>query len=44
MAKIYDEANWAIKVLNGEHAPVHVHVVHPDGMALVFLDGSTRIA
>lgn len=30
-----------IKVLNGEYAPVHVHVVHPDGMAVVYLDGST---
>jgi hypothetical protein len=28
-------------VLNGEHAPVHAHVVHPDGVAVVFLDGST---
>lgn len=41
MSKIYAESNWMIKVLNGEHPPVHVHVVHPDGMAVVFLDGGT---
>lgn len=29
-----------IKVLNDEHPPVHVHVIHPDGMAVVFTDGS----
>ncbi len=40
MGKIYAESNWMIKVLNGEHAPVHVHVMHPDGTAVVFLDGS----
>lgn len=40
MAKIYAESNWMIKVLNAEHPPVHVHVVHPDGIAVIFLDGS----
>lgn len=44
MAKIYAASNWAIKVLNGEHPPIHVHVVHPDGMAIVYLDGTLRNA
>ena len=40
MAKIYATSNWMIKVLNDEHPPVHAHVVHPDGTAAIFLDGS----
>ena len=44
MAKIHAESNWSIKVLQWEHPPVHVHVDHPDGMAVVFLDGSTMNA
>jgi Domain of unknown function (DUF4160) len=31
---------WILKVQGAEHPPVHVHLLHPDGKALLFLDGT----
>ena len=39
MGKLYSQANWLIRAQNNEHPPVHVHVIHPDGKAIVTLDG-----
>jgi len=40
IGKIHSQANWLIRVQGNEHPPVHVHVVHPDGRAALFLDGA----
>jgi hypothetical protein len=40
MGKLYDQGNWLICVQGNEHPPVHVHVLHPDGRAVMGLDGS----
>lgn len=40
MGKIYTGNGWIIKVQGAEHPPVHVHVLHPDGKAVLFLDGT----
>lgn len=40
MGKIHSVANWYIRVQGFEHPPVHVHVVHPDGKAVIHLDGT----
>ena len=40
MGKIHSQSNWMITVQNNEHPPVHVHVVHPDGRAALYLDGT----
>jgi hypothetical protein len=42
MGKLYEQGNWLIKVYGGEHPPVHVHVLHPDGRAVIGLDGGVR--
>ncbi|MFA7242572.1 MAG: DUF4160 domain-containing protein, partial [Sulfuricellaceae bacterium] len=42
MGKIYAGNGWLIKVFGNEHPPMHVHVVHPDGKALIHLDGTVR--
>jgi hypothetical protein len=39
MGKLYAQQNWIIRVQGNEHPPVHVHVVHPNGKAIVDLDG-----
>jgi hypothetical protein len=39
MGKIYDEGNGLIRVQGNEHPPVHVHVICPEGKAIVYLDG-----
>lgn len=39
MGKIYAGNGWIIKVQGAEHPPVHVHVLHPNGKAVLFLDG-----
>jgi hypothetical protein len=41
MGKIHAGENWLIRVRGNEHPPIHVHVFHPDGEALVYLDGVT---
>jgi len=40
MGKLYEQASWLIRVQGNEHPPVHVHVVHPGGRAVLFLDGA----
>ncbi len=40
MGKLHSAANWFIRVQGNEHPPIHVHVVHPDGKAVVYLDGA----
>ncbi len=40
MGKLYTASNWVIRVQGNEHPPVHVHVIHPDGKAVVHLDGT----
>jgi hypothetical protein len=42
MGKLYEQSNWLIRVQGNEHLPVHVHVLHPDGRAVIGLDGSMR--
>ncbi|MCL1960733.1 MAG: DUF4160 domain-containing protein [Desulfovibrionaceae bacterium] len=40
MGKIHSQENWLIRVQGNEHPPVHVHVLHPDGRAVLYLDGT----
>lgn len=40
MGKIYTGNGWTLKVQGAEHPPVHVHLLHPDGKAVLFLDGT----
>jgi len=40
MGKIHSAGNWLIKVQGNEHPPVHVHVLHPDGKAIIEVDGT----
>lgn len=42
MGKIYIEDGWLIRVQGNEHPPVHVHVLHPNGKALITLDGDVK--
>jgi hypothetical protein len=35
MGKIYFTNGWLIRVQGNEHPPVHVHVLHPNGKALI---------
>jgi hypothetical protein len=44
MGKIYFSNGWLIRVQGNEHPPVHVHVLHPDGKALITLDGQVKNA
>ena len=39
MGKIYSGDGWVIVVRGNEHPPIHVHVLHPDGKAAVYLSG-----
>lgn len=40
MGKIFTGDGWIVKVQGAEHPPVHVHLLHPDGKAVLFLDGT----
>lgn len=40
MGKLHTASNWIIRVQGSEHPPVHVHVIHPDGKAVIHLDGT----
>lgn len=42
MGKIYFTNGWLIRVQGNEHPPVHVHVLHPNGKALIALDGVVK--
>jgi hypothetical protein len=44
MGKIYFTNGWLIRVQGNEHPPVHVHVLHPNGKALITLDGQVKNA
>lgn len=39
MGKIFTGNGWIIVVRGNEHPPAHVHVLHPDGKAAIYLDG-----
>ena len=39
MVKLYSGEGWIIVVRGNEHPPVHAHVLHPDGKAVVYLSG-----
>jgi hypothetical protein len=41
MGIVYKSGNWWIRVNGDEHPPVHCHVVHPDGEALLYVSGKT---
>jgi hypothetical protein len=38
MGRLHSAGNWLIRVQGNEHPPVHV--IHPDGKAVVHLDGT----
>ena len=40
MGKVHTGNGWLIRVQGNEHPPVHVHVLHPDGKAVIDVDGS----
>ncbi len=40
MGKILTGNGWILKVQGAEHPPVHVHLLQPDGKAVLFLDGT----
>ncbi len=43
MAILFRQGNWWIRVNGDEHPPVHCHLIHPDGDALIGLDGKTLV-
>lgn len=40
MGKIFTGNGWILKVQGAEHPPVHVHLLHPAGKAVLFLNGT----
>ena len=42
MGKIYTSNGWLIRIQGNEHPPIHVHVLHPNGKALITLDGQIK--
>jgi hypothetical protein len=42
MGALYKQHGITIRVNGNEHLPVHAHVLHADGNALVYLSGKTR--
>ena len=42
MGTIYKTGNFTIRVNGFEHPPVHAHVTHTDGRAMVYLNGSVK--
>lgn len=44
MGKLFSGEGWIIVVRGNEHPPVHVHVLHPDGKAAVYLSGKVVTA
>jgi len=42
MSTLYRSGNWIIVMHGNEHPPVHVHVLHPDGMASIGMDGTVQ--
>ena len=39
MGKVHTGNGWLIRVQGNEHPPVHVHVLHPDGKAVIDIEG-----
>lgn len=42
MGTIYKTGKFTIRVNGFEHPPVHAHVLHPDGRAMVYLNGTVK--
>jgi hypothetical protein len=42
MGTIYKSGKFIIRVNGFEHPPVHAHVTHTDGRAMVYLNGSIK--
>jgi hypothetical protein len=42
MGTIYKSGNFTIRVNGFAHPPVHAHVTHTDGRAMVYLNGSIK--
>ena len=40
MGKVHTGNGWLIRIQGNEHPPVHVHVLHPDGKALIDIEGN----
>jgi hypothetical protein len=41
MGMLYKQDGITIRVNGNEHPPVHAHVIHADGKAIVYLSGKT---
>jgi hypothetical protein len=39
---IYKSGKFTIRINGYEHPPVHAHVTHTDGRAMVYLNGSVK--
>jgi hypothetical protein len=42
MGTIYKTGKFVVRVNGFEHPPVHAHVMHPDGKAMVYLNGAIK--
>lgn len=42
MGTIYKTGKFTIRVNGFEHPPVHAHVTHTDGRAMVYLNGTVK--
>lgn len=42
MGTIYKTGKMLIRVNGSEHPPVHAHVTHPDGKAMIYLNGTVK--
>lgn len=42
MGTIHKIGKMTIRVNGNEHPPVHAHVTHTDGRAMVYLNGTTK--
>lgn len=42
MGVIYKTGKMVIRVNGSEHPPIHVHVTHTDGRAMIYLGGTVK--
>lgn len=42
MGTIYKTGKFTIRVNGFEHPPIHAHVMHTDGRAMVYLNGTIK--
>jgi hypothetical protein len=42
MGTLHKDGKMTIRVNGNEHPPVHAHVTHPDGRAMVYLNGAVK--